>query len=73
MSDMKSEPLYRSGILHDGESRHHATWEMPRVPRLNHMLPEPSQQALYRRQRAHAGLREVGRGLTGLWQAFRRT
>jgi hypothetical protein len=70
---MKTERLMQSGILHSGEPRHYASWEMPQVPRLNMAVSGSVGEALYRRQKAHAP--KINRGRAGwlqVWHALRK-
>lgn len=69
---MQTERLIQSGILHNGEPRHYASWEPPQVPKLNVAITGTVGEALYRRQKAVAPQVRMGRsGWLHLWYALR--
>jgi len=49
---MKTERLMQSGILNTGEPRHYASWEAPRIPRLEVSFSGSVGEALHRRREA---------------------
>ncbi|MFO7725039.1 MAG: hypothetical protein R6V45_05765 [Oceanipulchritudo sp.] len=55
---MKTERLMQSGILNSGEPRHYASWEAPRIPRLDVSFRGSVGEALNRRRQAAGPQRE---------------